>query len=50
MPTTDWNPLLRAELDKPYWRDLQDFVSRERARATIYPPPSTAPRTQARRC
>jgi len=39
MPTTDWNPLLRAEFDKPYWRDLQDFVARERARATVYPAP-----------
>jgi uracil-DNA glycosylase len=39
MPTTDWNPLLRAELDKPYWRDLQDFVAYDRARNVVYPPP-----------
>lgn len=38
MPTTDWNPLLRAEFDKPYWGDLQDFVATERSRATVYPP------------
>lgn len=35
---TDWNPFLRAELDKPYWAELQDFVRAERARATVYPP------------
>ena len=39
MPTTDWNPLLRAEFDKPYWRGLQDFVATERSRATVYPSP-----------
>ncbi|MEM8619689.1 MAG: uracil-DNA glycosylase [Actinomycetota bacterium] len=38
MPTTDWNPLLRAEFDKPYWATLQDFVRAERQRATVYPP------------
>lgn len=37
MPTTDWNPLLRAEFDKPYWIELQDFVATERSRATVYP-------------
>src|SRR3954470_6832846 len=36
--TTDWNPLLRAELDKPYWQELQSFVRAERERSTIYPP------------
>jgi uracil-DNA glycosylase len=34
---TDWNPLLRAELDKPYWHELQVFVAAERARAPVYP-------------
>ena len=38
MPTTDWNPLLRGEFEKPYWRALQDFVATERGRATVYPP------------
>ena len=38
MPTTDWNPLLRDEFDKPYWQELQTFVADERARATVYPP------------
>ena len=35
---TDWNPLLRQELDKPYWAELQEFVRVERARTTVYPP------------
>ncbi len=35
---TDWNPLLRGEFDKPYWRDLQRFVADERRRHTVYPP------------
>jgi uracil-DNA glycosylase len=38
MTTTDWNPLLRAEFDEPYWRELQSFVTDDRARATVYPP------------
>lgn len=38
MTTTDWNPVLRDELEKPYWRDLQEFVRTERSRATVYPP------------
>ena len=36
---TDWNPLLRAELDKPYWADLHEFLAEERAHALVYPPP-----------
>jgi uracil-DNA glycosylase len=36
---TDWNPVLKAELDKPYWYELQAFVRAERERATVYPPP-----------
>ena len=35
---TDWNPILRAELAKPYWAELQEFVAAERSRATVYPP------------
>jgi uracil-DNA glycosylase len=35
--STDWNPLLRAEFEKPYWRDLQTFVDDERANHTVYP-------------
>ena len=34
---TDWNPVLRAELDKPYWAELQRFVAAERATATVFP-------------
>jgi uracil-DNA glycosylase len=36
---TDWNPVLRAELDKPYWRTLQAFVAEERARHQVFPAP-----------
>ena len=39
MPTTDWNPVLRGELAKPYWADLQAFVADERARHEVYPAP-----------
>lgn len=38
MPKTDWNPILRAELAKPYWQELQRFVAEERAAGTVYPP------------
>ena len=38
VPTTDWNPLLRDELAKPYWQSLQQFVADERTRAPVYPP------------
>ena len=37
MPT-DWNPLLRAEFDEPYWSTLQQFVADERSRSPVYPP------------
>jgi uracil-DNA glycosylase len=35
---TDWNPVLRGELSKPYWQELLQFVATERARTTVYPP------------
>lgn len=38
MTTTDWNPILRGEFAKPYWRPLQDFVTDERAKGPVYPP------------
>jgi uracil-DNA glycosylase len=38
MPKTDWNPILRAELDADYFKELQRFVASERARQRIYPP------------
>jgi uracil-DNA glycosylase len=38
MATTDWNPILRGEFDKPYWRELQQFVGAERQRHTVFPP------------
>lgn len=37
MSRTDWNPVLRAEMDQPYWRELMEFVARERSVATVYP-------------
>ena len=36
--TTDWNPLLRDQFDRPYWADLQAFVEDERRRGPVYPP------------
>jgi len=36
--TTDWNPILRGEFEKPYWRELQEFVNAERANHAVYPP------------
>ena len=38
MATTDWNPVLRDEFDKPYWTDLMRFVAGERANGEVYPP------------
>lgn len=38
MSTTDWNPHLRGEFDKPYWGELQRFVLDERSRHPVYPP------------
>ena len=38
MPTTDWNPVLRAELAKPYWPPLQEFVAEERRNHIVFPP------------
>jgi uracil-DNA glycosylase len=36
--TTDWNPVLKAELAEPYWAELQAFVRAERERHEVYPP------------
>ena len=38
MAKTDWNPILKPELDAPYFRELSRFVASERARQPIYPP------------
>ncbi len=38
MATTDWNPVLRSELAKPYWAELQQFVAAERQAGPVYPP------------
>ena len=37
MTTTDWNPILRGEFGKPYWRELQEFVHTERSNHAVYP-------------
>lgn len=37
--TTDWNPVLRGEFDKPYWPELRKFVAAERAAGNVYPAP-----------
>jgi len=34
---TDWNPVLRGELAKPYWAQLQAFVAAERDQHPVYP-------------
>jgi uracil-DNA glycosylase len=34
---TDWNPVLRGEFDKPYWKELTAFIAAERARGHVYP-------------
>ena len=36
--TTDWNPILRDEFAKPYWKELQQFVHEERTRHQVFPP------------
>lgn len=35
---TDWNPILRAEFDQPYWKTLQQFVFDERTKGPVFPP------------
>ncbi|MDW3218320.1 MAG: uracil-DNA glycosylase [Acidimicrobiales bacterium] len=37
-PTTDWNPVLRGEFEKPYWASLMAFVREERAIYEVFPP------------
>jgi len=36
--STDWNPVLRGEFEKPYWPALQAFVAEERQHHPVYPP------------
>lgn len=38
MAPTDWNPVLRGELDQPYFADLRRFVDEERRRHRVFPP------------
>ena len=37
---SSWKEALQTEFDKPYFKDLTDFVRAEYASATIYPPAS----------
>jgi uracil-DNA glycosylase len=37
MSPTDWNPLLRGEFEKPYWKSLQQFVTEERRHHVVHP-------------
>jgi uracil-DNA glycosylase len=39
VPTTDWNPVLRAELGQPYFAELREFVKQERLAAQVFPEP-----------
>lgn len=38
MTKTDWNPVLRGEFDKPYWKVLQQYVFDERSNHQVFPP------------
>jgi uracil-DNA glycosylase len=38
MAKTDWNPILKPELEAQYFKELSRFVASERARQPIYPP------------
>lgn len=35
---TSWRPVLLAETEKPYWKDLQQFVRDERSKHQVFPP------------
>ncbi len=34
---TDWNPLLKQEFGKPYWKELQRYVYEERKQFEVFP-------------
>lgn len=34
---TDWRPILKPETEKPYWRELIEFVNAERSAIKIFP-------------
>lgn len=38
MASTDWNPILRAEFEEPYWKELQRYVYHERSQHLVFPP------------
>ena len=38
MGKTDWNPILKAELEADYFTELNKFVAGERARGEVFPP------------
>lgn len=37
---TSWRPILIEETTKPYYKDLQHFVAKERQQGVVYPPKS----------
>ena len=38
MGKTDWNPILKAELEADYFTELNKFVAGERSRGDVFPP------------
>ena len=38
MGKTDWNPILKAELEADYFAELNKFVASERSRGEVFPP------------
>ncbi len=38
MAKTDWNPILKAELEADYFTELNKFVAGERSRGEVFPP------------
>ena len=38
MSKTDWNPILKAELEADYFAELNKFVAGERSRGEVFPP------------
>jgi uracil-DNA glycosylase len=35
---TSWRPILQAETEKPYWKELRTFVAAERKKHQVFPP------------
>jgi len=37
---TSWRPILQAETEKPYWKELRAFVAAERKKYQVFPSPA----------